>query len=310
MTKSAIACLIFLAAEVWTPAAVGAQDTATPAPPPAPAPYSLPWQLRPAAVGTFVRLDQTLALFENASTKASGHTWVTTLIGARKISPRWAMAGRASLVSHRPSSFGAAGATAFSNLVVGATYAPPPRAPWRASGAFTVALPVGQGGGINPDTAAANAMSAALPARAAMDNAVFAVNYLTLIGGCDLAWVSSGWTVQGEATVFRLLRARGPETQDASRTNFTAGLHLGYFVTSRFTLSGEFRYQRWLSNAAPVRKNPDARETATMGLGARVHVPLGGGHWIRPGVLVSKIIDHPGSLLNYRLVQVDLPVSF
>lgn len=300
------------------PAPASAQDSVVPPPPaaapepaaaPAAAPYSLPWGFRPVTVGNVVRLDQTLALLENVATHDAGRTWVTSLTVSRKLSPRLAAIGRISVVSNHPPQ-GAPSATAISNLVLGASCAPALGAPWRASGSFTVSLPVGQGGGDSPDLAAASAMSAAVPARSAMDNAVFAVNYLTFIAGADLACVSRNWTVQGEATVLRLLRARGPSTQDASRTNFTCGLSLGRFMTKKLSLGGELRYQRWLSDAAPARKDPKARDTATLAVGARLNLPLSGGRWIRPGLGVAKILDHPGSDSNYRTLQLDVPISF
>ena len=38
---------------------------------------------------------------------------------------------------------------------------------------------------------------------------MFAVNYLAIFPGVDLAYVSAGLTVQGEVTLFQLTRVRG-----------------------------------------------------------------------------------------------------
>ena len=100
-----------------------------------------------------------------------------------------------------------------------------------------------------------------------MDNALFAVNYWTVIGGLGLARITRGVTVQAEVSVLQLTRARGPETQDASRTNLTAGLHAGHFFSPKVSFGAEARLQRWLTDAAPVRNDPSARQQVTLGLG-------------------------------------------
>jgi hypothetical protein len=79
-----------------------------------------------------------------------------------------------------------------------------------------------------------------------MDNALFAVNYWTVIGGLGLARITHGLTLQAEVTVLQLTRARGPETQDKSRTNLTAGLHAGHFFSPKVSFGAEVRVQRWL----------------------------------------------------------------
>ena len=127
---------------------------------------------------------------------------------------------------------------------------------WRWSGFFATTIPIGSGGGDDPDRGAEAAMTAALSARSAMDNALFAVNYWTVIGGLGLARISPGATFQAEVTVLQLTRSRGPSTQDASRTNLTAGIHAGHFFSPRFSIGAEVRMQRWLTNAAPVRSDP------------------------------------------------------
>jgi hypothetical protein len=175
---------------------------------------------------------------------------------------------------------------------------------------FATTLPLGGGGGDSPHPEQAAALPRAMATRSAMDNALFAVNYLTLIGGMSVARVTPGATLQAEATVFELLRARGPRTQDKSRTNFTAGVHLGRSFRPRVSAAVELRYQRWLSNAAPVRAHGSARDTLTVAFGPRFHFKLGGAKWIRPGLSYSLSLDDPLSDQRYRMLQIDVPVSF
>ena len=100
-----------------------------------------------------------------------------------------------------------------------------------------------------------------------MEGSLFAVNYWAVIGGLGLARITPGLTLQAEVTVFQLTRVRGPETQDKSRTNLTAGLHAGHFFSPKVSFGAELRGQRWLTDAAPVGTTPDARQQVTLGLG-------------------------------------------
>lgn len=272
---------------------------------PAPPPYSLPWLLRPAAAGSVVRVDQTLAAYDLGAT--SRDTWVTSVIASYKLSPRWAPIARVAFLKDETD---AAGGSGFSNPLLGVTYARPLSGPWRFAAFGAVTLPVGSGGGDRPDAGAAFAVARGIPARSAMENALFAVNYFTVIGGASVARVTPALTLQGEVTVLQLTRVRGPESQDGSRTNFTAGLHAGHFFSPKFSLGGELRMQRWMTDAAPVRAAAEARETVTFGVGPRLHFKLSGKRWVRPGLSWSRALDDPLKGQGYDMTTLDVPVSF
>jgi hypothetical protein len=152
-----------------------------------------------------------------------------------------------------------------------------------------------------------------------MDNAMFAVDYLTAIGGVDAAYVDHRFTVQAEATLFQLFRVRGAGTApatDDTRTNSTFGLHAGFFILPQLSVGGELRYQRWLTTptqlvmmkAVPI---PDASlDTTTVAIGPRGHFALGHGMFFRPGLAYARGLDKPLSSSSYNMVQVDLPVVF
>jgi hypothetical protein len=308
MTCTRAAQLALLASLLTPPALAQAP---APAASPRPAPYSLPWLLRPIAAVSVVRLDETVAFSEDAARRTSAATAVTSLTASWKLTPRWVPVFRQTWVhqSVSPANASASGA-AFSNPLLGVSYVRPLGGAWRASGFLSSTIPVGSGGGEHPDPGAAAAIAAAVPARSAMDNALFAVNYWTLIGGAGLARVTPGSTLQVEATVLQLSRVRGPESQDAHRTNFTAGLHAGRFVTPRLSLGAELRLQRWMTDAAPVRADPRAREQLTFGVGPRLHFKLRGGHWLRPGLSYSRALDAPMRKRGYDVVQLDVPFAF
>ena len=149
---------------------------------------------------------------------------------------------RAGFVDDAPP--GKPSASAFLRPALGATYAVKLGSGFRLAPFLGVALPLGNGGGNTPDPNVRAALGSGILTRSSMDNALFAVNYLTPFPGIDLAWVKSGLTIQAEVTLFELIRARGDVVdKDAARTNFTSGFHVGYFVIPELSVGGELRYQ-------------------------------------------------------------------
>ena len=275
-----------------------------PAPPPPP--YSLPWQLRPAAALNVVRSDSTVAFYDGAN-GTSGSTVATMLLGSYKVTPNLAPLVRLGWVQNTAPGAAPDGQS-FINPLVGVTYARP-AGPIRLAATIAATIPAGQGSSGTPaNSGSAGANSAGIQARSGMDNAMFAVNYLTFMGGIDAAYVAHGFTAQLEATVFQLTRVR-TSTGDSSRTNSTAGLHLGYFLIPQLSLGGELRYQRWLSDAAPVRAAAVNRDMVSMAIGPRTHFKLGK-NWFRPGISYSRGLDKPLTTASYNMVQIDLPFAF
>ncbi|MGH7435952.1 MAG: hypothetical protein ACRENE_09785, partial [Polyangiaceae bacterium] len=209
---------------------------------------------------------------------------------------------------------GVNGTWAFVNPLVGAAYALKFDSGFRASAFLGVTIPIGMGGGDTPDPGQVDATKVAVPVRAGLDNSLFAVNDIAVIPGVDFAYVESGFTAQLEVTLFQLERVRGDKVDpDASKTNLTAGFHLGYFVTDMFSVGGELRYQRWLQ--APKAVNANAPGTSvdllSMGVGPRLHFKLGPGIWMRPGIAYVRGFDAPMTRpANDNIVQLDIPVTF
>lgn len=277
----------------------------------APRPYSIPWQLRPAAAVNVVRSDTAVALYEAPGTGSRGTTVATTLLVSGKITPELAPMLRVAWVHNTPP-VGAA-ASALVNPLVGLTWAPVIGPEYKLGLFVACTAPIGQGGGDAPDKDKAAARASGIPARSAMDNALFSVNDLTPIGGAGFAWVAHGLTVQAEVTVLELLRVRGAAAQpDKAKTNFTSGLHVGYFVIPQLSIAGELRYQRWLTTPVAVEKDTTGtlRDTTTFAIGVRGHIPLGGKMWLRPGVAYARALDAPMSTAKYNIVQIDIPFLF
>lgn len=292
-----------------------------------PAPYSLPWQLRPAAVATAVRSDTSLAFYENPASGAGGVTTASMLLVSYKLTPDLAPLVRLGVVGNSPprdavfaSGAPQASAVAFVNPALGATYLVKLDPDFRLALFLGLTLPIGMGGGDTPDPAVKAARVSGIPARAAMDNAMFAVDDFTVFPGVGVAYVAHGLTLQLEATLLQLFRVRGgtaPATgpasnPDASKTNFTGGLHVGYFLIPQLSLGADLRHQRWLSTPTAVKNDPtdSLRDTTTMAVGARFHAKLSETIWLRPGIAYARGLDDPMNAAGYHIVQLDVPVLF
>ncbi|MGA9524653.1 MAG: hypothetical protein WBV82_24560 [Myxococcaceae bacterium] len=276
---------------------------------PPPAPYSLPFQLRPAMAVSAARLDSALALWQGAA-GLPGTTVVSTALFSYKLAPGFSPLLRLGIVGNAPpgpAEGNTRGAASFMNPVLGATYGFSPHPQWKVALFLGAAFPLGTGSTASPERVA---NAAGVLGRSAMDNAMFAVNYLTFFPGVGVAWVANGWTVQLEATLLQLLRVRGEEVDsDAARTNFTSGLHVGYFFIPQLSLGAELRYQRWLSNPS-VPADAPAVDTLTAAIGPRVHFKLTPNLWSRAAVVYSRGLDNPMAAANYHVVQLDLAFPF
>jgi hypothetical protein len=282
---------------------------------PTPPPYSLPWQLRPASAGTAVRLDTAFAFYEDPTSHKSGSVIVPMASFSYKVVKGFAPILRLGLSSNSPPDAPAPAGdsgVAFLNPVLGATYSLELSPELRLAFFLGLTVPVGSGGGDKPDVATANALKTGIPARSAMDNAMFAVDYFTIFPGVDFAFVSGGFTAQAEATLFQLGRVRGSAdpTTDPSRTNLTMGFHAGYFVIPLISIGAEIRHQRWLSTPKAVTANATARDTTTIAIGPRFHFQVSKGKWLRPGIAFAFPLDDPMKKSSYKIVQLDIPFSF
>jgi hypothetical protein len=271
-------------------------------------PYSLPFQLRPVVVGNVIRSDTAFAFYKNPAGD-SGTTVVSTLLGSVKVTDQFAPLVRVGVVSNSPPAGDSA--VGLMNPVLGGTFAIAPTPELKLGLFLGFTIPIGSGGGEPPAHKNMVANSAGIAARSAMDNAMFAVNDFTVFPGVGLAYVAHGLTAQVEATVLQLTRVKGDDVQpDSSRTNFTTGFHLGYFLIPQLSAAVELRHQRWLST--PERPNvegmPELRDTTTFAVGPRVHIKLGKKSWIRPAIAFALPLDNPMKDSEHKIVQLDVPI--
>ncbi len=305
-----------------TTAAPALEETPPPAAAkPKPPPYSLPWQLRPVAPSNVVRLDSSYGFYKNPANNTSGSALVSTLLGSYKVIPDFAVIARVGLVDNSPPTTAPQQAhkTDILNPVIGGLYGLKLSPDFKLGLFLGVTLPMGSGGGTNSSLGKKGAIGAGINTRSAFDNAMFAIDYFTVFPGVDIAFVKAGFTVQAEATIFKLSKVRGPAaTEDDSKVNLTTGLHAGYFIAPFFSLGAELRHQRWLSTPMAISKDYSSgatathsiRDTTTFGVGPRFHFKLSDSSWFRPGVSLSLPIDDPMKKAEYKIVQLDLPISF
>ncbi len=297
-----------------SPAAPAEAATAADVKPKKP-PYSLPWQLRPIAPGNVARLDTSLQMYKPKGADSGGSVIATSLLFSYKVTDSFAPLVRLGYVTHSPPA-GDSGA-AFLNPVVGGLYGLA-LSPEMKLGLFLgLALPLGSNGGDDPKPEKAAALGAGMAARRYMDNAMFATNYLTPFPGVGFAYVASGLTVQAEVTVLQLMRMKAKDIEkDSSKTNLTAGLHVGYFVIPELSLGAELNYQRWLSTpkTPPVELRDSLKDNLSFAVGPRVHLKMGEKMWIRPGIAYARFIDKPmGDSDRYdsnHIIQIDVPLAF
>jgi hypothetical protein len=276
-------------------------------------PYDLPWQLRPVTIANAVRVESAAAGFNDAPNGNLNAAYTTLLTASYQVTREWAPMLRLGFVGNDAPGAALDGSS-FANPVVGATYA---RNVDR-KGSYKLALfgattiPVGTGGGDAPNLAAAKTNAESIVASPA-DQAMFAVNYMTVIVGGDAAYVNHGFTAQGEVTLQQSVRVRGSNSASAAdmfRTNSSVGLHLGYFVGSHFSLGADLLYQRWLSH--PAGLNTD---TLTFAGGPRLHFKVGKQGGVHPGLSFvrgfdGRGFDAPLVTAQPTALQIDIPVMF
>jgi hypothetical protein len=296
---------------------------------PKPPPYSLPWSLRGVVPANVIRSDTAVGFYRSKTTRG-GTAVASMLFASYKVIPELAPLVRLGIVNNAPP-IDQSARTDFLNPVVGALFGPKIDPTMKLGIFLGVALPFGTGGGDKPHKASAAALASGIATRSAMDNAMFAANYLTIFPGVGFAYTASGFTAQVEATVLQLLKTRGPDETtlasgakapvDKKNTNFTTGLHLGYFLIPQLSVGGELRHQRWLSTPLAVKndKSGTLRDNTTLAFGPRVHIKLGESMWLRPSVAYAFPLDNPMANgpthtnpgnAHYKIVHLDVPFVF
>jgi hypothetical protein len=301
------------------------ETTPAPAPPAAPAvpppPYSLPWQLRPAAVGNVLRLDTSIGFYKTPATAMApavtgGSTVASMLLATYKVTPTLAPILRLGVVQNdNPGPVMGSGA-AFANPVVGLTGGWKLPAKLRLSAILAGTVPIGSGG---TKTAAQNTEAAAIakgaPVRSAMDNAMFAVNYLTGPGRRRpglrrrrLHRPGRGDHVPALARAQRDLRRRHQQVRRRVDPHQRHRRPAPRLLHPPHPLGGR---RDPLPAVAQARGHevPRPRERLVR---RRPPLPLQDGphHLAAPGISYATFIDQPLSKSRYSIVQVDVPFAF
>lgn len=278
-----------------------------------PADTSLPWQLRSVTTSNVVQADSAAAVFRDPQGNVNiSHT--TGLSARYQLTERWAPTIRLGFAANNAPGAALDGAS-FANPIAGATYT---RSMTRGRLALlaAVAIPIGSGGGNDPDPRAARTNTASLTARPA-DEAMFAVNHATAIVGADVAYTIHGFTAQAGATLLQSVRVRGDRTiagTDALRTRAALGAYLGRSLGRHVSVGADLEYRRWLSHPTMLATDDDPA-TLTASLGARLHFRIGTASF-HPGLSYTRGFDGlaphgPMSITKQtNAVAIAIPVLF
>ena len=326
LLNSSLFMKVLASSAMWTSLSIATLPLAAGADPlperdvkPAPhvaAPYTLPWQLRSIMAANVARLDSAVAFYSDKNGNTGGLSVASVFTGAYKLIPDLAILTRVGMVKNAPPE-SASGATSFLNPLLGVLYSRSLSSEFRIGLFLGFTVPVGSGGGNTPDLSVQASHSAGVLARSAMDNALFVTNYLAVIPGLDLAYISNGLTVQMEATLLQLTRVRGEQIdKDTSRTNFTSGVAVGYSFAPLVSVMGELRYQRWLSNATVSAAASPAIDNLSFAIGPRFNAQIGTTTF-KPGIAYAQGLSGPMANGNYtypthsdRVIFIDVPVAF
>jgi hypothetical protein len=247
---------------------------------------SLPWQLSSVTTSNVVQADSAVAAFRDPQGNVD-IAETTALSASYQLTDRWAPTIRLGFVGNNAPGAALDG-TSVGNPIAGATYTRSMDTQ-RFALCAAVAIPIGSGGGNEPDSRADRTNAASITARPA-DEAMFEVDYATVIAGADLAYVKHGFTAQAEATLLQSFRVRGDRTAagaDALRTRATIGGHVGMFLGRYVSLGADLQYRRWLSQPTMLDEGP---ATLTAAIGARVHFQIGNAS-IHPGLSYTRGFD-------------------
>jgi hypothetical protein len=264
---------------------------------PAAAPYTGPLQLRGAVAANAVRSETALGFADNGGAIAS------YLSASYKFLPDVAGVVRVGMASASPDVGSAP--VALMNPQLGVLWSPKLGESFRLSPFLAVTLPVGMGGGEDPDPGVVASLAAARQARFALDGAIALPNHVWVAGGLSAAWIAYGLTVQAELTLVEGIQVRGPAAADDTMTNSLGGVFVGYALLPVLSVGAELRYQRFVSTPTSVVKDPDARDQLSFAAGARGHIPLDG-VTVRPGVSYGRALGGVGGRLHTQALVFDL----
>lgn len=266
--------------------------------------------------GNGARLDSALAFYNDRAGNHGGFAAASMLAASYRPASSLGLVARVGMVNNNPPGASPSG-TSITNPLFGGLYSLKLENDFRVAFSLGLTAPIGSGGGNSPDASKAAANAAGVLARSAMDNALFAVNYLTVIPGIDFAWIKGGFTLQAEATLLQLMRTRGEKVDmDSSCTNLTSGAFAGYFFAPWLALETELRYQRWLVNDSLKTAGNPAKQNLSFAVGPRFTFKVDN-VTLKPGLAYAQGLVGPIAESGYasatnsdRIVYVDLPIAF
>ena len=281
-----------------------------------PTPYALPFLLRGTNPANSLRIEGTYSSYETSPNDENGFIHIYTLSASKKLSPSLAIYSKIAVAHINPNGQ-YENSIIYSNPLIGVLNNAQLAENFKFSMSLGVTAPIGSGGGNDANSSVRTANGIAQLSRSAMENSLYASNYIAIIPGVDFTYLRNDFQIQFESTLFQLLRVNGERLdKDKYRTNVTIGLGAGYHANAQLSLLSELRYQRWINNDTVEKSTSPAIDNLSLGIGPRFTFKLSK-ITLKPAISYTQSIY--GTLSNskrssntkdYKTITLDLPLIF
>lgn len=263
------------------------------------------WGAEPAAgkpVGMSLSLSTTLQKLSHEPQE----TVLSVLTASYDLSSRWGVFARLGFVNNDPASGEAA--QGMSNPALGITYGLPLNDRFRMGFTLGTVLPLGSGGGNNPDPAVLDAMLTATD----WGGPMFGPNHLTPYAGVSVTHSSGPLTVRLRSTLYDANRIKGKKTDPLGSTvTFTSsGLLADYSIGDRMSVFTELAQTYYLNTPPWVAADASARGDHYLAGGVSFNFKLANGRRFEPSLLYAEAIDQPKTRRTFRLLELGTRFSF
>jgi hypothetical protein len=234
-------------------------------------------------------------------------TDLTVVTASLDVGRSWSVFGRIGLVDDESTL--EERASGFANPALGATFGFELARHVRLAFTLGSTIPVGSGGGDSP------ARPAAL--RAMLNGTdwggpMFGPNHLDVYEGFALTWTPGRLTLRIRRTLHPALRVRGARTDVLGpRVIFTSsGLTAGCSLGRGISTMAELDETRFLNRPSFLGSDPSNRSDHYLVAGLEGDFGIGPSRRLQPAVLYAAAVDAPKNRRAFRLVEVDLRLSF
>jgi hypothetical protein len=233
-------------------------------------------------------------------------TVLSVLTASYDLTDRWGAFARLGLVDNDPAT-GEAG-RGMSNPALGFTYGRPLSDRYRLGLTLGVVLPLGSGGGDDPDPAVLNAMLVATD----WGGPMYGPDHLTPYVGASLTRSAGPLTLRARSTLYDANRVKGEKADPIGPTViFTSSdLLADYSINDRMSVFTQLA-QTYYHNTPPfVAADATARADHYLVGGVSFNFKLANGRSFQPSLAYGEAIDQPKTRRTFRLLELGTKLSF